>query len=1473
VSVLLAVGCGVRAGARAPAVPDALSSFVVWSPVETHEETSLGGAPVDVVRVRAGQIVRLVFGSDDPVEISERFGSGQGAVESWSTRVPADGVLIVRPGALATAVLVRRGTIARAYLGHGSDPGYEWFSLQDRVIDWARGPLPHPFPEVAPRARIDYESFASLDRVLRDAVAASSDHELALSSARAIRVVAGLRAVRALEPPTGYPYFFDSMVVPVAPRPDGTVRDHTAYGVEPNRPLELPVDGPGLLHVWARVDPGGGAALRVFEGNRIRAEARLSSPRSPLTAFDTGALTGTPPELVRRAVVHVPPGHHSYRLESTTHVRVTPMLAEPVLRIGDAGDEREQLDVAQSACKHDVARSLCALSLALLGQDDDAGDPAEAARWNAAFGASPEPARRVAATLARGGPREPALDLGAAATTGDPEALTALGRMATETVDEGARAAWSSALLGGTEWEVAAPSGDGASWSTVSLNAPPAGGACSSEGIAAMPEVGAVAADYAAVPWHGAPVVELLVVAECSDAQPVELSIDGERVVANPSAPLARWHVRVRGAVASVRRLDRGRAHVFALPGKHDGCIPQWESIRAPRIATTRPVLLFGDGAAPGLELWLRAGASLATVEVSSDGRPGADARRVQLVASRAPGFAAYDDRGVLWTRVARTPLPAWAAHGARIEGGPDVAVRAIVRVPRGRKVSAPAREGIRVHADAGAVDEAALVEASRRILDAPKASRGARYLERALLLAAQGALPAALADARAASHLGARGPSGEDPEDVVQRTFHRHAPAIEPLPGAIRAYGIEPDFDAGARRCDRHTESGRKTFDEWWVRLHEASEESDPRRTFDAAVAAGALAAREANPMDPRSSALAARALSGSRWKLLHDVGTPEQRVQRPRLPRHEGPVDTDGELRPRVLTGGRFAPNTYATVTPEHPATAIVAAPHGARAHADIACVARDPAAAEGASCPVEVLVGEEPLQAIVGDDGQGSVELPLEPGSTPVTVRLRDTPGEWVALARLVIDRPIQGASKIADSAWAIAPRMMETRAVVGAEADLVVDVPAAAVLRVDALPEGGAETTLVIETDGRERRLAADGTPSIVPLPHGGRLILKSTGGDASVSVAERVPRQRSAKPVSTIRLSTTTKVESPVPAHESRLALDLEDPSAGWHTQARGSPAPLSPLQSSIGTVVAQVGAVYGTMRQDWVPGRQPDGYAYAGAGYRRRIESLGLWTFAEAFERARQGEPTVGATATLYEDLDSIHVRLSGSGSMEAQRIAGIRSHSVLLRAFAEYSYRAALNFFVLPRIGYDGMYSSVPGRPTSLTLVDDEVYNPYRSRRPTFLFGQALLWYAPRFNEILYMRLRGTYDPRARVLSHAAVRPGAFVAFGDLDFSTYAEAIAYPAADSLAGKAQVDESAAVVASYYAWAGLGSFAIVPGVAALGRVRDAGWQVTLFVDLLASYRRGLRDFSSLELDFPEQLGGSIPWRGATPGGYR
>src|SRR5262249_26024667 len=146
---------------------------------------------------------------------------------------------------------------------------------------------------------------------------------------------------------------------------------------------------------------------------------------------------------------------------------------------------------------------------------------------------------------------------------------------------------------------------------------------------------------------------------------------------------VVRWHVRVRGDAARVRRDDHSRARVFALLARSKACAPHIEAIQAPRVAASLPVLRFGgDAVAPGLELWLSEGAALAEVRVESIEDP---LRSVRVALSNGPGPSAYDPAGVLWARVARVALPNWAARGVRVRGGAGAAVRALVRMPRDR--------------------------------------------------------------------------------------------------------------------------------------------------------------------------------------------------------------------------------------------------------------------------------------------------------------------------------------------------------------------------------------------------------------------------------------------------------------------------------------------------------------------------------------------------------------------------------------------------------------------------------------------------------------------------------------------------------------------------------------------------------------------------------------------------------------------
>ena len=1443
---------------------------MVWVPAHVERGKSLQGRAVDVVTARGGDVVRLDVGDAVALEIGERGPAEGGGAESWHTLTSVGGVTLVRPAAFTSAILVPVGALRSAHVGHGLEPGYGWFALEDQVLEWAAGPLGASFPAVAPAARLASTEFSALDQELEQALDAAPDRVRAARSARAIRRVAGLRAVRALRQTYEYPYFISTRPAPAAAAPTRKLGERTVYEVTPGRPLELALAGPALLELGVTQDGTPNAEhaeLRVVEGGRLRA----------------------PWSAARRAIVHVPPGHHRYQVESTGGLLVAPLLAEAAVHLQDARDKSEEaaLELARDACNAPASPPLCALSLALLGQDGaGAAGPTRGLSFAAAVASSPAPVGPLAELLASGGPREPSVALEAAGSRGDAAALAALGLLARQATDDPLRLAWAHATARGSDWEIARTEPGAGSWSTVAYGAP-GDASCGAQSKQPWPEITGAETELVTTSWHGAQVLDLLVAASCAEPAPVELVVDGERLSANPAAGLVHWHVRVSGEAARVRRLDGGSARVFTLGRQAGPCAPRFETLRAPHVAAFGPELVFEAGAQAGAEIWLREDSALGEVTFSSRAEPGKEGQSVRVVVHRAPGFAAYAESGRRFLRVARVALPDWARAGVRVAGGDAVAVRALVRAPRGAPKQAPNLEPAALP-PATPLDESALSALSRAILERPSGERGPLYLERAMVLAAAGARVAAAADAAAAQRLGARGPKGEDAVVLTEQLAHRRAPGAEPLPPGVGAYGIEADFEPGARRCA--SASGQRAELQNVAReLAERSAGAERHRAYDAALAARAVAAEEATPLDPRAAGLVARALAGSRWKLWRDLEHAEP-VSRERAPRGEGAVAPDGLLRASVVAGEPFAPGTFATIVAARPVNAVLAGlPRGTHARLELSCAARAAAAAIGAACPLELRIGKAaPTHPRLGEDGRGGLPIPLSgAGTLEVGIHVDEQAPDWVVLARVVFDRKVPGSTELPGVGWLLTPKHLERRYLLAAGQALTVEPKNPGVLRFDAAAEPAANVAvaalpeITLAAGGRERALPADGTTVVVPALPGRPVVVRARGGAVTVAVAERVPADDDEAGVPAGEQPSGEPMQN-APAPGSRwapasaaLVMDLRGSSAheAWHEQALQSPRPLTRIEASLGTVVGAVGADYGTLRQGSAPGATAEGQLFWMLGYRRRLEAIGLWTDVEVFGRARDGEPTYGGTGILYEDLERLHLRLSSTLTAETQQIAGTRTNTWKSRGFAEYSWRVTGDFFVLPRLGYDGWYTSLPSRPTELAAVDDDVYSAYRVRRPTFLFAQALLWHAAYFNEIAYLRLRGTVDPRASTFSHASARPGAFVVFENLDFAGFLDATWYTPADSLLHRGHLTETAGLATRYAFWADLGSLSVQPGVAALTHLNDGAWQVSVFVNLLASYRRGVRDFSSLELDFPEQRGGGIPWRGDAPGGRR
>ncbi len=1468
--------------------PDALGSRVVWTAATPSGVTSATGKAVDSYAVMPGQFVRLE--TDKTIAIGELQASGGADAEVWTTASPdaaTPGFVLFRPSPFTHHVLLNPGSAARVHTGAASDPGYAWFALEEDVLAWADAPLGTPFPRIAPAERIDFDALHALGRTLAASVAAAKDHDAATEAARALLRVVGLRVVRALRPVNGFPYFFDNPME-ISGAPQIIENDKPSWELVPGKPGTLVAEGPALVHVWARglrASADENAGLAVYEGSRLRAESSSTIARQIYRHDENEPIEDTPDTVsLRRAVVQVPPGRHVYRLEAqggTLHV--APMRSRAVTHLEDGltgiKSETTQLQNAEEGCRAGAA-VLCALTYAVEGRDDETL-PEDAPYTDVARSGNAE-VRTLLRDLASGGPRDPSLALEIAAARGDAAALAKLQSATDGSDDEGLRSAWARAIVRGTHWAIPKSYRAEASWGSVLSDASETPG-CSREGI--WPEVTPRPVTLPARPYRGAYVVELLAEAPCDGGPPMVLDVDGEELTAEPAERSSSWRIIVRGPQAKIRRVDAGGGHVYAVPGSAEtsktlSCTGRFGHLRAPQIVEGSADLEL-DGGAPGLDVWVPEGTHDAGLLVRGKG-----GQLARIDARVKVGVQAIDGEGQKWTRIARVTLPGWAKDGITVKSSARIAVRPLVREPRGEEsdASAAASAATASTLEAVPLDEAALIAMSRKLREARAQDRAALYLARAATLASGGAGAAAAEDAAAARALGARGPHGEDAVGWIQSQVRRaHLPIR--LPPGLAARGLEADFRPGARRCGGAKGEARTKIDASLTELRALPQDHG----WDLHVALRALAAVRENPADPRAPALTARALAGSDWHLVKKYDGRATQVERPRRAHSDLPVEATGELRARVATGAPFGDANFASVTAQRPAKVAIGNTPNVHAHIDYVCVARAAADALGAACPLSVTYGDKRSEALpTRADGSGSVKIPeVARGSNRITLSLRAEPGRWVALARVVYDREVPGTVNVAGVGWVLAPSGEQNRVLLSPGDITAVELEGPAVIRVDALAEPGPPGKVLAVLDGVITEVPTDGAPLVLPAPRGGQLIVRAEGGAATVTVAERIARDDSDSPQD-IDVDVGTgggdEEAEPVsgngaagasPSAPVLSAITLDDLHAGWRGIATRSPEPLSDSSSDLGTFEFYTSAQYGTLREGDTASKAPDGYVSEQAGYRRRIETWNLTTDVEGFIHARNGASTYGGLGTFYEDADKLHLRVTGTVEYATQAIGGKQVSTILPNGFIEYSWRATRTFFILPRLGYDGYYTNLHQDPSKLNDVDDLVYNEYRFVRDTFGFLQALFWYTPYFNDIFYLRPRATMDVRQGQLAEMAVRPGALLVFGQFDINAYIDAAWYKGtADPLLGTIHsnsIDVEGGVTLEYNIWHGFGSFDVVPGVSAYGRASDGGWQGFAFVNIYLSKHRGLRDFSSLELDFPEQLADRVPWRGNTLGG--
>lgn len=1482
----LAVGCGGARPSANAAISNAIDARIDWAPTDVSKGKDSAGNEVDEIAIRGGEIVRIVTDATAPVLVGERVKSGTGFAESWRKVEPKDGALVVRGTLLGTAILVPRGIAVRAHTARAHDPGYEWFDLEDHVLAWAEGPLPAPFPPVAPPERLDFATLTALDKALAEGVAKAKDKDAARKAATSIRRVAGLRALRSLRVPPGFPYYYDHTVEPEGDTKHKMreISGDKAWLITAVDPMVVTVEGPRLLQVYShgvRRDEDESVKLRVVEGERERAYSNATLPHGRSgregeleTSVETAEVVP-----LRRASVHVPPGKHTYKIETkggNTFVAAT--LSKAVVHLGDAAsgvkDEDRQLATALKAC--DGSPEICALAMALAGTD-------VGPQWTASIEKISPEARATAETLAAGGPRDPSIALEMAAAGGDEKALAALGNGATRLVDDGLRAAWLRGTTRGTRWVVAEDKALAEKrWLSLLIDTTDKTDkkGCATAGDDPWTELGAEDTSFATTEWRGAKTVELMAAVSCSSKTPVKLDIDGQALTPNPSSSLARWHVLVKGTTARVKRVDTGGdGHIYAIKPDAAQCGAHWGYIGAPRVASTSPELVFDKSVtAPGVELWIRDGKQSAKVDIVSTVDP---AVRTTLVVTPRNGFVAVDGDGHRWVRVARVGLPTWASDGSKAVGTDDVAVRAIVRAPKGTEdtagqaTTAPTAE-TEGPKEAEPLDEVKLIALTRQLLAAKAEQKGKKYFERATMLAVSGEARAAIEDARAAKVLGVKGPKGEDVVQLVKSSIRMKPRKPLELPEGVKAYGVEPDFDPGAPRCAPST-GPRGQLASVVEELKTAKVAKT--KVWDPTLAIRAIDAVNHNAMDPRAPMVVSWALAGSQWqvpKTLNDFS----KVQRHHTSTKEGAIDPDGDLRARIGTGQPFDRSSYATVTETRPAKAGLTGTGTAKARVEFACVARSPADVEtkDAHCPIAITIGSNPpLKPKAGPDGRGSIDLATLPPkgvNTQMVISMDPAPGRWAAIARVVFDQEVPGATKV-DNGYVMMPPGLQWRFLVKTDQEITKTLDGPGLVRVDALAEPDEKPRVVVIVDGKETPVPLGVDPIVVPVPKGGVVKVRSIGGTSTIAFAERVPKavtettpeEAEAEPV-----NAEAKDEVEPTAVTTTALLDAGNPNALWRDAVSKSDRPLSPFEENFGTLSVQGKARTGTLR-DGDPSKERDTYFEQSVGYRRRIESIGVWTGLTGLVREHDVQPaSFGASAFAWTHISAIRLRLAAFGDVHGQNIDDFAARTFRPHAYVEFSGRLAPNLFLLPRVGYDGFYTNIERGPRTLTGVDDDVYNSFRFRRPTMLYQQLTLWWVPYINDIFFLRARLNEDA-LRGVSHAGVRPGGLFAFGNLELGAYADATWFRATDGLRAESKTDVTGVAYALYNIWASAGSLDIQPGLGGRMRAGDGGWEVYALVNVFGSFRRGLRDFSSPELSFPEQLGGNVPWRGPAVGGTR
>jgi len=1446
-----------------------------------------------------------------------------------------------------------RQPAVQLWIGHAPSLGLRWEQWDDEIRTWATNPAEDAPPP--PPADVGDELVARLATLSRALAAAGAEDGrgviLGGPIASLLRAEAVLEAAPYREPVFPFAWRVDDTEDVAGGRPRQQIADETWMAVTPASPVTFSGEGTGAVRIEARADlraaPRARLALALRSGGRVLASfaedvAREAGEPRPLWSP------------VRYLVAPAPPGRHSYTVSvagASVWIRVTRHLrrtqvgdfvthAEDVSRLlgdgrgqawnglagsllaaeaawldYDAAAARRELERVAAVARTPVVRAFAVFRLAELTPDtgfealarraaDTLGeaDPGLAdlialARVQRHLLAGDEPAALAVvearpsiasrfatwagpAYLRSPAPRSPALAALELAAARHP-------------LDRGLQRAFQRAWEHDTRWAALAPTAAPVEESIVAADP---GETCEQVGAAGARGFTAVSSgDHVAlhVPLAAAPPgflqrTQLLVMRALSTPSfaTADIELDG----ATTRVPLleAREPIPIalaQGSHQLALRADHATALVPCelVPGEAAAgyfarrvvSLTRGSVVFALQPSTMRGVVgleLEVKAGAPGVRLILRAGTTAVPVDVVAPAHPTTTARAIVVTMP----VAASTSRLIV----------------ERIDGGPAVAVRALVRRSSGPATVRPRR---RAPIDAEPVLLGALESATLSIRAAPAgASRSRARLVRAGLLLDLDAPTAAsrdLALARAAL-------SDDDRARAEQIEAELASPPLVMAVHDERAVVLTEGAGLPASGCAGGPGTAQPACDEpvaSYLRARAADRAGDPggaAAAYRAAYAASLLpslaraaalryaqvqttesqllafvtAKQAAMADDPDGPRVVRRVRAGSRYLFAPQSGGARA---------FDGVelVEQAGSVRER-LAAPPWPARERLCVTAGHAASVSLDLTRPAELVVEAFCDVLDTLSEAPERCGVTVnLDGRAVAQREAASGARAEpVALALPVGPHRLELVVESSRAGGLLCARATSSRPIgEHATRTSDDRFALndATERRARRVVATAAAPAVLRIQGPTVVQLDVLMSAGVDRSLaVIGADTVERvAVCRDGirwpgppfdchdvAEIVLPRSQTYTLRLTPAGAAEAAVVASR-------------RIATAAALAGAAALAIASSALD-----AGTVAEAgapvRDAPAdnaltalapPLGGFARALGTLQVQALAVFG----DQHAGNPQigDRFEEIAVSYRRKLDGVPIWLLGAGALRLRDGPSSQGLEVLGFTRFSPLQLRYLANVRAFTQSVAGHQAYAVTGTTYLERSFEVTPRLYVLPRLALEATYQSlaqraalVPG--TAPAPVDPMIFDRLVKSRPRDAYGQLLVWWVPFVNMIAYAHGRLSSGAAPYHLDRSSVELGADVALGTTEIITRLGVTRRAAsAEWLAGRTTGRFSSEV--AHTVW--LDRNHRVTGRASVARDLDRT-SYAFFVGLFweGSFGRGLDDYATPEINLPYQL---------------